>query len=204
MMVLSYERGKERLCVVRCDCGRVLARTERSIRTGSSKSCGHDLSEKCLFNLRHGHTRYRKQSKEYIAWLAMKQRCFYKRGIGYKNYGGRGITVCQQWIKSFETFLRDVGYSPGPEYSLDRINNDGNYEPGNVRWIKQIYQAMNRRTSRWLTFQGQSRLLVEWAVILGIDRKRIRSRLRHGWPVEMALSKPKVIGHPKNSQMELA
>ncbi len=88
---------------------------------------------------------WREHTREYRAWASMKQRCHNPRTPAYPNYGGRGIEVCQSWRDSFEAFLADVGLRPSPKHSLDRIDNDGNYEPGNVRWANWDQQAANRR-----------------------------------------------------------
>ena len=97
----------------------------------------------------------------------------------YPRYGGRGITVCERWRSSFENFLADMGRRPGPEYSLDRINNDGNYEPGNCRWATIGEQAMNRRDNHWIEFNGERRCLTEWARHLGINRATLQYRIAH-------------------------
>ena len=95
-------------------------------------------------NYRHGFWK----TKEYSIWNAMRQRCTNPNSQRWKHYGGRGIKVCDEWLKSFVSFYEHIGPKPGPEYSLDRINNDGNYEPGNVRWATIIQQANNQRRNR--------------------------------------------------------
>ena len=89
-----------------------------------------------------------KGTPEYQAWQGMKNRCYRKKTWNYSNYGGRGVTVCDAWRESFEAFYKDVGPRPFPEYSLDRIDNNGNYEPGNMRWTTAKVQANNRRPRR--------------------------------------------------------
>lgn len=98
---------------------------------------------------KHGHASYT-DSREYVAWLAMKQRCFYVNGTSYKDYGGRGITVSPEWLGDggFERFLAYIGPKPTPKHSIDRINNDGNYEPGNVRWATSFEQIDNQRPKK--------------------------------------------------------
>lgn len=95
----------------------------------------------------HGHARKTKTTSEYSTWLTMKKRCLYPKATGYHKYGGRGITVCQSWLESFENFLNDMGIKPSPSHSLDRINNDGNYEPSNCRWATPAEQSANTRRS---------------------------------------------------------
>lgn len=96
-------------------------------------------------NRTHGHASRAGRSPTWMAWRSMIQRCCYPSQQSYPRYGGRGITICEQWRYDFAAFLADVGEKPGPEYSLGRIDNDGNYEPGNVRWETVGQQAKNRR-----------------------------------------------------------
>lgn len=119
-----------------CRCGREREVHVGSLRAGISKSCG------CSTNARkHGLSK----TPEYKLWQSMNSRCRNPKGESYVNYGGRGITVCQRWQDSFVAFLDDVGRRPSPELTLDRINNDGDYEPGNVRWTTRKVQAANCR-----------------------------------------------------------
>lgn len=132
---------RHRMWLCQCDCGAQSIRDGGKIHT--RKSCG------CI-RITHGETKSRKRgstSKEYKAWASMKRRCLKPSNRNFKDYGGRGITVCQRWIDDFTNFLADVGRAP-QGYSLDRIDNDGNYEPGNVRWASPITQANNRRKAR--------------------------------------------------------
>ena len=120
--------------------------------------------------------------------MGIKSRCLQRTNRGYKNYGGRGIRVCDRWIESFAAFLEDVGPKPGPKYSIDRIDNDGNYEPGNVRWATRIQQARNTRRNRMVTHDGKTLSLTEWAEIYGIPYHRLHSRVvKRGWPLDKAV-----------------
>jgi len=120
----------------------------------------------------------------------MKSRCYTKSNIGYPYYGGRGITVCDRWLHSFENFLSDMGERPGPEYSLDRINPNGNYRPDNCRWATRETQDNNRRANRFLTWNGKTQTIAQWAKETGISKGTILNRLNWGWPIEDALSWP--------------
>jgi hypothetical protein len=138
---------------------------------------------------RHGHLRDGAAfSPEYRAWKAMIERCENPRCKFYRNYGGRGISVHASWRKSFATFLADTGNRPTDKHSLDRIDNDRGYEPGNVRWALRCQQNRNRRGLRLLTFQGRTACAQEWADITGIRVTTIVSRLVRGWSVERALT----------------
>src|SRR5262249_22186306 len=105
-------------------------------------------------------------------------------------YGGRGISICQRWRKSFVAFYRDVGPRPSRQHSIDRIDNDGHYTPGNVKWSTTKEQNNNRRSCRMLTFHGESLTVEQWAERFGMRADTIRHRLGRGWPVEMALTAP--------------
>lgn len=129
-------------------------------------------------------------SIEYRAWARMKRRCLDPRTDGYHRYGGRGITVCPRWLNSFENFLADMGPRPTDQHSLDRVNNNGNYEPGNCRWATLDMQANNRRANRRLTHNGKSQGVSAWARELGCKPHTITMRLARGWPVALALSMP--------------
>lgn len=129
-----------------CDCGNETCVRSSSLRNGTTQSCGC-LRRELLSTrpLKHGQARHGRLTSEYDAWHAMKQRCLNPNHAAYANYGGRGITVCQQWLESFEVFFADVGLKPDPELTLDRIDNDGSYEPGNVRWATRSQQNSNQR-----------------------------------------------------------
>ncbi len=129
-------------------------------------------------------------SREYQAWYAMLKRCYNPKIKHYIHYGGRGIRVCERWHK-FENFLKDMGPRPSLNlfsYSLDRIDNDGNYEPSNCRWASPKQQGANRRTNVYLEFKGRKMIISEWAKYLGFKDSCIRERLRHGWSIERTLS----------------
>lgn len=130
------------------------------------------------------------QSPEYIAWCRMKSRCGNPLAPDYPRYGGRGIRVCPQWEASFEAFFSYIGPKPTPDHSVDRINNNGNYEPGNVRWATRKEQARNKRNTKFIEWRGRSQLISEWAKELGIERLTLRRRLVNGWPVELAFTTP--------------
>ena len=128
------------------------------------------------------------RSNAYPSYLAMKRRCTDPGDISYCRYGGRGITVCERWLESFDNFLSDMGERP-EGFDLDRINNDGNYEPSNCRWISHKQNARNRSNNRLLNYQGMTKSLAEWAEVTGLG-VALQGRIRSGWTIEDALTKP--------------
>jgi hypothetical protein len=137
----------------------------------------------------HGHASKGNESPTYQSWLAMKDRCRRPSCNGYARYGGRGVAVCDRWRASFEAFLEDMGDRPAG-MTLDRISSNGNYEPGNCRWVTPREQARNRRTSREVTANGVTLSLAEWSRKTGIHYMTLRARLDAGWPPEVAVTAP--------------
>lgn len=137
--------------VCRCECGKTKIAKSKHLICGSTRSCGCLRSEIPGLKMEengsfiHGDASGGKVSSEYVSWAGMIQRCEYEGHNRFERYGGRGIIVCDRWRNSFQNFLSDMGRKPGKEYSLDRINNDGNYEPGNCRWATRSEQSKNRK-----------------------------------------------------------
>ena len=180
----------------RCDCGIVRPVKANPLKMGKSQSCGclqkeHTPKGDKHHAYIHGHTMDGKRSKEWRAWRGMIARCKYPSIERYPHYGGRGITVCGQWLDSFENFLADIGIAPSPDHSLNRIDNDGNYEPGNVNWVTNSEQIKNSSKVRLITFQGRTMNLSDWSLETGINRQTIQMRLdKYGWSIPDALTKP--------------
>lgn len=132
----------------------------------------------------------------------MKRRCMNPRNAAYRNYGAIGIRVAPEWVASFSRFIADVGRRPPgkvgryPKYTLDRINNAGNYEPGNVRWATREEQANNTRQNHYVEYRGERKTVTAWCKELGLDHNRIAQRIWYGWSVERAFEEPV---HPINS-----
>lgn len=160
-----------------CDCGRTqIKRTQVFTRTKwPALSCG-----RCI-----GSAEFR---AEYNAWFGMRDRCHNPKNISFLSYGGRGVVVCERWRDDFHAFLQDIGRRPRKTDSVDRINNDGHYEPGNVRWATRREQSNNRRTNRFFTVNGRTQTLAEWARERGSNYCTVQYRIRAGWPVVEALS----------------
>lgn len=135
------------------------------------------------------------KSSEFKSWRAMKQRCYYPKSINYERYGGRGIKVCDRWINSFENFLEDMGERPFPKAQLDRINNDGNYEPGNCRWVSLRDNSNNREKTLFVEYMGEKLSLhdcIKKHGAEGINYPMVWDRIKKGWPLEEALTKPQL------------
>lgn len=119
-----------------------------------------------------------KRNSEYSIWSSMKDRCFVKTHHAYKDYGGRGITVCERWINSFDDFIEDMGKRPSNRHTLDRIDNNQNYTPENCRWTTMKEQCNNRRNNRILECNGIKKSLAEWVTDLGISRSSLKWHLK--------------------------
>lgn len=146
-------RFGEQLWLCTCDCGKERDMRKHRLVSGQSTSCGCDIfKRKSALKKTHGRT----DSPEYKAWISMKARCLNETDQSYPSYGGRGITVCEIWKKDFQAFIGHVGNRPFPEAQIDRINNDGNYEPGNVRWTTRKENTRNRRISKIWSIKGHT------------------------------------------------
>ena len=174
----------------RCDCGNAKEVLPYNLLSGNTKSCGCLMREVHLVLHRtHGATARGSGARGlYNRWQAMLTRCRNPNVSNYKNYGGRGISVCDRWMQ-FENFYADMG-DPPDGASLDRIDNQGNYEPQNCRWSDRKEQNRNRRISHVIVHDGISLPISAWAEKLGVTRGLIRDRLRLGWSVERALTTP--------------
>lgn len=161
----------------RCDCGVVKSFTANNMRQGNSRSCGCHKSRLITeAKTRHGLS----HAKEHNAWLAMKARCYQDAAPGYENYGGRGIMVCERWLSSFDAFYEDIGKAPSPQHSIDRINNDGNYEPGNCRWATRTEQSRNRRSNILVDTPWGKITLIEASEKSGVNYSKLRGRWKRG------------------------
>lgn len=171
-----------------CGCGQPAPIAKKTYR-----KIGHIAGKPVRFIVGH-HKKthgYSRTSPTYGSWSAMLSRCTNPNASDWPRYGGRGITVCEKWLHSFECFLRDMGDRP-PDTTLDRYpNNDGNYEPGNCRWATATQQSRNRRSNHPLEFNGKTQTIAEWAEELGLNYTTLDERIiRSGWSVEKALTTP--------------
>lgn len=169
----------------KCDCGEeVVARTSH-LNSGGTQSCGCYNKEK---SVTHGGC----QTRLYGVYNNIKQRCYNSNNTQYKDYGGRGIRICEEWkvFSSFENWAHLNGYED--TLSIDRIDNDGDYCPENCKWSTFKEQANNKRNNRYITFNGETRSLAEWSDKTGINYGTLKDRLNTGWTIEEALTTPTI------------
>jgi hypothetical protein len=170
---------RNRLFLCRCDCGQEHHAMGSSLMAGTTQSCGCLRREVVAQRRRtHGEAAHSARAREYRAWQAMLSRCRNPRLRVYQHYGARGIRVCERW-HSYEYFLADMGRCP-PGASLERIDNNGHYEPTNCRWATPREQASNRRSTRLLTAFGKTQTCAQWAAEIGITRTTLWQRLKRG------------------------
>ncbi len=173
------KHGVRWLC--QCECGNTVTISGHHLRAGSATTCG------CVHYKANGHA----GSPVYKVWQAMKERCHNPKTRAYKNYGARGITVCARWMESFLNFFEDMGERPFEGATLERVANDSGYSPENCVWATRHEQMANARTTKMLTYNGETKCKAEWARSLGIDRKALNYRLKH-WGLEKALTTPAI------------
>lgn len=177
LTAISYIGDFKWLCQCSCPKGNTKEVKADHLKEGKVKSCG------CL--------RLPKDTKcktqEYKIWKEMRQRCYNPNRPQYKDYGGRGIRVCERW-NDYDNFISDMGPRPGPEYSIDRIDVNEDYTPENCRWATKTEQNNNKRNNRLLTYDEKTQTLAEWSKETGIVTDTIDTRLRSGWDIEKALT----------------
>lgn len=180
--------------VCECSCGSVVCVLMEALRKGGTRSCGclsREVSSATAKKTctRHGCAAGGGVTTEYTAWKCMVARCTNPRDSAYDNYGGRGIRVCERW-RVFENFLADMNHKPTAGHSLDRIDNNGNYEPGNCRWGTKEEQSENRRSNCPVTAFGRTQNVGQWEREFGFGCGVIGKRLRRGWSPERAITTP--------------
>lgn len=165
-------RYKQRFWKCICDCGNIVEVRGDHIKSGATKSCGCYSKES---HKKHGRSR----TPIYKVWQAIKDRCYNKNNSQYKDYGGRGIYMCERWLDSFENFLKDMGNKP-PNMTIDRIDNDGPYNPENCRWATKKQQVLNRRNTLNYTIGHKTQCLKYWCDELCISYKTALYHIKRG------------------------
>lgn len=181
------KRDKQRYFLCSCDCGDLREVRYKSLRAGEQKSCGCARNERNrTSNLIHGQW----GNPLYWSWHSMKQRCLNPKTKTFRYYGGRGITICKEWLdyEVFHIWAMRAGYKEG--LTIERKDCNGNYEPLNCTWIPQSEQGNNTRRSVKVTFQSKTQILKKWSIELGIPYHLLCSRLHRGWPPERAFTEP--------------
>jgi len=184
---LASQRQQRRwLCS--CDCGkRVVATTSQLRRKDGKKSCGC-LHREIVRRLATKHNQC--GTRLYRCWAGVKRRCKNRNDAAWARYGGRGIRVCEEW-ENYEPFMSWAiknGYRDDKE--IDRIDNDGNYEPSNCRWATRSEQVLNRSDNRRIEYRGEKRTMKEWALLVGLNYDALRGRIDRGWSIRRALTTP--------------
>lgn len=181
-----------------CSCGNKTVTPGRHLRIGKARSCGCYQKEVASEtaktmgsgSITHGDTINGVPTPEYQAWNAMLNRCRNENVACFPEYGGRGIKVCDQW-HHYENFIADMGRRPSPKHSLDRYpNNDGDYEPANCRWATKAEQEYNKRSTKWIEYQGRRITLLEASKISGVGVDGLRRRINRGWSSSRAIETP--------------
>lgn len=174
-----------------CDCGQFANVLQSNLLRGNSTTCGcGQIAATRASNTRHGGNPRSGRTREYRIWLHMKQRCHYPASPSYKNYGKRGITVCDEWRESFGAFIRDMGKCPGPRLSIERLDNDKGYSPDNCVWASYKVQGRNKRNTFRVTIDGVTKPVTTWGEESGIKTMTIRARLERGWSAKDAVFTP--------------
>jgi hypothetical protein len=189
-MALSHSRRPYRNTQVtvwhcRCDCGNEITAYTGNLLRGRTKSCGcwQDESRQ-IQSVTHG----KSHTPEWYIWVHMRERC---KGTWQKNYGGRGITVCERWQHSFAAFLADMGPRPSPLHEIERKDNDGPYSPENCTWATCVEQANNKRNNHRLTWNNKTQTIAQWSRETGIPAYLIQERIvKRQWAIHKALSTP--------------
>lgn len=174
---LHNKKDKHAYWKCKCDCGNYCIVASHHLKNGNTKSCG------CLNNGK-SHTRL------YRIWTDIKCRCYRKVENSYCYYGGRGITVCDEWLQDFQAFYdwaMTNGYADN--LTIDRINNDKGYSPDNCRWVTMKEQTNNRQSNHLITYEGKTQTIAQWAEELNIKQNTLLYRIRRGWSIEEALTK---------------
>lgn len=195
-----YSGNHHAAWLCRCDCGKEFVALGDNLRANRYVSCGCERSERAKKQFStHGMS----NTRLYKIWLCMRSRCYYEKNNDFKWYGARGIKVCDEWMRSFESFSRwALSHGYDDTLSIDRIDCNQGYSPENCRWATAAMQANNTRDNHMLTFQGKTQSMALWAKETGLKYGTIKSRLQYGWNVEKALTTParKLTRHKSNGE----
>ena len=182
---------QRRIVTAKCDCGDVKNYRLEDLRSGATQSCGCLRNEQIIkANTTHGHASNGLISTEYRIWRGMKVRCENERSKYFNNYGARGVSIHDRWKDSFEQFYQDMGPRPSKDHSLDRIDNNGNYEPSNCKWSTKKEQNNNKRNNTLVEYNGKIQTVAQWASEYNLNYNTLFYRLARGCTPEEALTNP--------------
>lgn len=187
----SFKKGAIWFISCQCVCGVKRDVKISALRDATSRSCGCHSSDLIT---KHGESGVNR-TPEFATWNAIKNRCYNEKDKSFPDYGGRGIKVFAGWLTSYASFLAYMGRRPSTEHSIERINNNGDYEPGNVKWATHVEQCNNKRSSRFLDFNGKRQTVALWAREIGVHQSIILARLKKGWSNEQSLTTPVLPHH---------
>lgn len=182
--------GANAYWICKCDCGGYSVVRGSHLTSGRTKSCGC-LEKENLKRIGKASKHGKRKERIYSTWCKMKERCCTETSSSYSNYGGRGISVCGEWKNNFQTFYDWAmanGYSD--DLTIDRIDVNGNYEPSNCRWVTHKEQANNTRKNRFITHNGETHTLAEWADASGLKYDTFYRRLKEGWSMDEIINTP--------------
>lgn len=178
--------GKYTRWLCRCDCGKEKSIISVALRQGTTVSCGcYGRKNSSQRNSTHGMSK----SPEYYIWDSMKQRCCNAKSKGFKAYGGKGISLCDEWL-SFDNFFADMGNRPDDKSQIDRIDNNKGYSKENCRWVSMTENCRNKGNNRLITYNNVTKCMSAWAEETGLKRVTIQHRLNAGWSDADAITKP--------------
>lgn len=189
LTILEIKKGS-RFIKVKCDCGNIKEVRKHDVKNNRTKSCGCIRKNKPN-SLKHGLS----STKLYIVFSAMKQRCYNKNNKDYSGYGNRGIKIYQEWLNNYEKFHNwalNNGYKEG--LYIDRINNNGNYEPNNCRWINNKENTNNTRKNNHILYKGKTYTIQEFSEFCKISRTTLVQRLKLGWDLEKIVNTKPILG----------
>lgn len=189
--------GKGVIWLCECECGNVAYVSAAMLLSGNTKSCGCLQRDVTIQrSTKHGFAPDGNVERLYKTWQSMKQRCTNPKNTEYQNYGGRGITICEEWLNSYLKF-REWAYAngynenaPHLQCTIDRIDNNKGYSPDNCRWVDMKTQSNNKSTNHYITYNNETHTLAEWERLTGISRSVITCRIKRGWSVEKTFTTP--------------
>lgn len=183
----STTSGRIWECV--CDCGNIALVPIGKLTSSHTKSCGCQKIESTIKrSTKHGFAQRGILNKTWMIWTDMRKRCFNKNNNRFNHYGGRGITICERW-NDFNNFIEDMGECPDG-YSIERVDVNGNYAPENCKWIPMIEQSRNTTRVIYITINGETKILADWARHFSIDYRKVQYRIKKGWDVLSAFTTP--------------